>query len=239
MENKKVTKCSVCQTEMEKSVKTCPSCGAKNKKPIYKKWWCWLIVFVVVVAIIGGSGNNDNSADSSKSANSNAKTEQNEKSNQDKPKVKTYKSGMYKIGVDMPAGEYVIIGSGYGQLASDSTGDLESIITNDNYSNIWYIGVNDGEYLTFQGGKAYALADAPTVDTSSKTISEGMYKIGRDFPAGEYKVTAQSDGYIEVSSGNRGSLEQIVSNDNFTGDKYITVSDGQYLKLIGCKLNLK
>ena len=66
--------CNQCGTQFEG--KFCPNCGApaaaetpvvnadpsapvaevKKKKPIYKKWWFWVIIAVFVIGIIGGSG---------------------------------------------------------------------------------------------------------------------------------------------------------------------------------------
>lgn len=60
-------KCKVCGAEMAANSKACPSCGAKNKKPIYKRVWFWIlivIVVIVIIAAIGGSG-----SDSKKSSN--------------------------------------------------------------------------------------------------------------------------------------------------------------------------
>lgn len=54
--NKKMTTCKACGQEIAKSAKACPHCGAKNKKPIFKKWWFWAIIVVLVIAI-GTSGN--------------------------------------------------------------------------------------------------------------------------------------------------------------------------------------
>ena len=58
--------------------------------------------------------------------------------------------GMYKVGVDIPAGEYNVIAeqgqSAYLEVSSDSTGD--SIITNNIFENNMYITVTDGQYLT-------------------------------------------------------------------------------------------
>ena len=54
----KLTTCKVCGAEMASSAKSSPKCGAKNKKPIYKKWWLYLLILVAVIAAIaGGSGN--------------------------------------------------------------------------------------------------------------------------------------------------------------------------------------
>lgn len=39
MEKKtKMTLCSNCKAEMPANAKVCPSCGAKNRKPFYRKW---------------------------------------------------------------------------------------------------------------------------------------------------------------------------------------------------------
>ena len=66
---------------------------------------------------------------------------------------------------------------------------------------------------------------------------DGMYKVGTDIPAGEYKVMLTSSiGYIEVTSGSRGVFDEIVTNDAPTGDTYITVTEGQYLKLQGVEI---
>lgn len=82
--------------------------------------------------------------------------------------------------------------------------------------------------------KAEAAAAAQKIKDA--TFSAGTYIVGNTMPAGEYKVTATSGmGYIEVSRDSTGSLESIVANDNITTFTYITVVDGQYFKLQGCK----
>lgn len=48
MENSKLTTCKTCGKEIAKNAKVCPSCGAKIKAPIYKKWWFWLIILVII-----------------------------------------------------------------------------------------------------------------------------------------------------------------------------------------------
>lgn len=52
----KLTKCTACNADVAKGAKVCPSCGAKIKKPFYKKWWVWAIAAVVVIAIASSSG---------------------------------------------------------------------------------------------------------------------------------------------------------------------------------------
>lgn len=53
----KLIQCKSCGNEISKSSKLCPNCGAKNKKPFYKKWWIWAIIVVFVIVIARGGGN--------------------------------------------------------------------------------------------------------------------------------------------------------------------------------------
>ena len=58
----KLINCKVCSAEMAKSAKRCPKCGAKNKKPFYKKWWLWLIVIFIVIGAAGSSSDEPNAS---------------------------------------------------------------------------------------------------------------------------------------------------------------------------------
>ena len=63
--SKKMVQCKYCQHEIAANAKTCPNCGAKNKKPIFKRWWFWLVIIVAIAAIAGNSkkGSKDTSPD--------------------------------------------------------------------------------------------------------------------------------------------------------------------------------
>ena len=56
----KMKKCKACSKEIATNAKSCPECGAKNKKPIYKRAWFWAVAVIVVVGTSGGS-DTDNS----------------------------------------------------------------------------------------------------------------------------------------------------------------------------------
>ncbi|WP_036931357.1 Ltp family lipoprotein [Proteocatella sphenisci] len=51
--NKNLINCKTCGGEIAKNAKSCPSCGAKNKKPFYKKWWVWAIVIFIGIGATG------------------------------------------------------------------------------------------------------------------------------------------------------------------------------------------
>ena len=53
--------CASCGNMVSKNAKACPNCGAKIKKPIYKRVWFILLIIVAVIVIIavaasGGEG---------------------------------------------------------------------------------------------------------------------------------------------------------------------------------------
>jgi len=52
MSNKKMIQCKTCGAGIAKNAKVCPSCGAKNKKPIYKRCWLWALVIVFIIGLI-------------------------------------------------------------------------------------------------------------------------------------------------------------------------------------------
>ena len=55
----KMTQCKSCAKEIATNAKSCPGCGAKNKKPIYKRVWFWIIAIIIVIGATGGSGTDD------------------------------------------------------------------------------------------------------------------------------------------------------------------------------------
>lgn len=57
----KMIKCKTCDGEIASNAKVCPKCGAKNKKPIYTKWWLWTFIFLIVIIVAVSSGEDDTS----------------------------------------------------------------------------------------------------------------------------------------------------------------------------------
>ena len=64
----KMKNCKSCGAEIAVSAKSCPKCGAKNKKPIWKRWWVWILAVIILFAAIGSIGGNSNTNNSSSSA---------------------------------------------------------------------------------------------------------------------------------------------------------------------------
>jgi len=145
--------------------------------------------------------------------------------------------GMYRVGKDISAGEYIIFAStterpGYYCVSSDSNGD--DIITNENFDYNAILTVCDSEYLDLSNSYAVPFDDVDELDTTGYT---GMFKVGVHINSGEYELTSMEneDGYYCIYSDSR--CEEIESNGIFEKNRYIIVENGQYLKLDGCKLS--
>lgn len=154
-------------------------------------------------------------------------------------KITTYSAGTYKVGSDIPAGEYCIycvsdIG-GYYSVNEDSKGD--SIIGNDNFDYNAFVTIYDGQYLELSRAMAVPVSAIDGVSYKIDTSKTGTFRVGIDIPAGEYKLINDSElgGYYCVYNNSNPDAD-IVTNDNFEGQTYITVSDGQYLLLSRCKI---
>lgn len=155
------------------------------------------------------------------------------------PAVSSYGPGTLKAGTDIPAGEYIVLASsargGYVSVNSDPNGN--DIIFNENFDYNTIITVQDGEYVELSRSIAYPFEQWCSQNTLDSTRAGVTFKIGVNLPAGEYKLTATNDrgGYYCVYSDSR--YQDIVSNDNFNGQSYVSVSDGQYLQLSRCVIS--
>lgn len=151
----------------------------------------------------------------------------------------TYSAGTYKVGTDIPAGEYCIYCtssvSGYYSVSTDSKGD--SIIGNRIFDYNTFVTIYDGQYLKLSRSMAVPVSAVDGTSYKIDTSKAGTLRVGTDILAGEYKLVINSDvnGYYCVYSSSDADAD-IVTNDNFEGQTYVTVSDGQYLLLSRCKI---
>lgn len=59
MSKSKMINCKSCNAEIAASAKRCPHCGAKNKKPIYKRPWFIVLIVIIVVGVFAGGGSDE------------------------------------------------------------------------------------------------------------------------------------------------------------------------------------
>ncbi|ELC8455823.1 Ltp family lipoprotein [Clostridium perfringens] len=62
----KMKKCKVCSKEIASNAKTCPECGAKNKKAIYKRPWFIVLAIIIIIGAVGGSSYEDSTVANNK-----------------------------------------------------------------------------------------------------------------------------------------------------------------------------
>lgn len=55
----KMIHCKSCNAEIAASAKACPHCGAKNKKPIYKRPWFIAVIVIILIAAVAGGGSDE------------------------------------------------------------------------------------------------------------------------------------------------------------------------------------
>lgn len=143
-----------------------------------------------------------------------------------------YYAGQYEVGADIPEGLYFFYAgegeSGYFALTKDENGD--DIIINSFFHDCAYVKAKTGEYLEFSFCTAFdGDTHGPEIE-NILDVSSGMYLVGRDIPAGKYKlkgINSDGDGYYAVVN----SRHKITSNKLFTGTTYVTVKKGQFLEL--------
>ncbi len=145
----------------------------------------------------------------------------------------SYSDGKYKIGTDIPAGEYVIFANdeteAYFCLSSDANGN--DIIANDNFQYNSIMKLKKGEYLELSD--CYAV---PIKEAKIDKKKAGMLKVGKHIKAGEYKLECTSENGAYYCIYNDSRQQDIDANDNFDGQTYVNVRKGQYLQLSGCKI---
>lgn len=165
----------------------------------------------------------------------------------------------YKVGKDIPAGQYVIIhdplvNTGdnftYWALYKSKNG---TFIRNNGFSYTSIITLKKGQYFEFNGGYAVPISKVNksifTVKNLNKYIKDkdgATVKVGTGFAAGTYKFTlasGKSYGYIYVASKDRG----LNLNNEYTrysvskSSKSVTIKlkKGQYVEMSGCTVKKK
>lgn len=152
--------------------------------------------------------------------------------------------GVYAVGSDIPAGEYLVRATGslaYAQLASNSDGDLENILVSYDFASQVYIAAQEGQYLQTRGCE-FALAQSVAPYTAENgSYADGMFLVGKDIAPGSYIAQANGEtlqSFVEVAQNSTGSAESIlVHQDLQAGQRAsLEVFEGQYLWLAGSTL---
>lgn len=144
-------------------------------------------------------------------------------------------SGLYKVGTDIPAGEYYLVPKDAGYYAITSDKYEDDIISNDFFTSPRYLTVKNGVYLRLDEGiTMYPINEAPK-RTFKDNIYTGYLKVGRDIKPGDYMIqTKVGDAYYSITD----KYDNIYENDIFTGKAYVNLKNGQYIYLSDCYIKL-
>ncbi|WP_231626976.1 hypothetical protein [Streptomyces apocyni] len=204
---------------------------------------------VVIATAVNGGG--DDGGDKEDQASSSVKDGDTKKDGDAKGEKKEKKesglggSGTYEVGSDIKPGTYRSTGNSdgmcYWERAKDSTGEMESIIANDNVTGTAYVTVKESDKIF----KSTECKSWETVDEKAKGSPAGgdvkgdggMFKVGVDIAPGTYKSSDNTDDmcYWERTKDAESRIESIVANDNVTGSAIVTISpQDAYFKTTGC-----
>lgn len=155
--------------------------------------------------------------------------------------------GAFKCGVDFQPGEYYILPlyTGGHMFSVSNTPNNFPYTNYEDYKLINKYTFAEGQFVKVEHGAL--MVPAEEVDTEN-WWKYGAYLVGKDIPAGDYKVEQISNDYnTELSrmmgaSGTYQVCEKspekkpIVYQDLFQSQMYVTLKEGQYLVVVNCKL---
>ncbi len=153
--------------------------------------------------------------------------------------------GDFQVGSDVKPGTYRTTGNDdgmcYWERAKDASGEMDSLLANDNVTGTSYVTVKAGDKLF----KSSDCNDWEAVDAKAKgspaakmSGDGGMFRVGADIAPGTYKSTGNTDDscYWERTKDAEHGIDSILANDNANGTAVVRISasDG-YFKTAGCK----
>jgi hypothetical protein len=154
------------------------------------------------------------------------------------------KEGTHLVGTDIESGIYVglagddIFSSCYWARLSNLTGS-DDILANDNAVGPYYVEVLEGDKALETGCELLPIDRVPARDDFLTTLMPGTYIVGRDIEAGLYRGQAGDDilesCYWERMSNVSGD-DNILANDNATGQYFVEVVATDFALHTGCEL---
>jgi len=211
--------CPDCGKKLKDGIKFCPNCGC---------------------SINTGANNFNNQSNNVNQFNS-----QNNNSNTSSPfnsQNNNSKSGFFS---NLSTGKKILSVIVICCLALFIIGAIGSFISPDSNTNS--VSSNDSDSFKFTNSDGDEFenpyddensSDSDDGSSTNKEYDAGTYRVGDDIDEGEYKFTQTNSygGYLERSSDSSGELSSVISTE-VTSDKgetvYISVEDGEYLKVSG------
>ena len=159
---------------------------------------------------------------------------------------KTYESGVYLVGRDIPEGLYVLTESADALFASVlvRAGEDESspVLTYSLINAQAVIRLRADTWLTLTEARAWTLESAPARGIDGRVVHEGSYLVGAQIPAGRYVASIVEKAPLpsySVYSDVLGTDAQLIKFEVLHDDAPVDLREGDYIELSGCILTVE
>ncbi|NEY36410.1 hypothetical protein GTU99_30355 [Streptomyces sp. PRKS01-65] len=211
-----------------------------------------VVGIVVIGAVSANAGGGDGGSDTDKGASASVQGKTGGEKDAgkaaeekaDEKKVAFEGDGDFQVGADVKPGTYRTTGNDgmcYWERAKDASGELDSLLANDNVSGTGYVTVKPTDKIF----KSSGCGDWEAVDPQAKGSPAaamagdgGMFRVGADIAPGTYKSTGNTDDscYWERAKDAEHSIDSIIANDNVSGTAVVRISSSDaYFKTTGCQ----
>lgn len=154
-----------------------------------------------------------------------------------------YPEGIYEVGENIPAGEYVLLANSdwiinYEIRSNADFSSYDDVIDYCSFSYNAIIRLEEGQFLKLSGCEASPIEEVPQISY----IDGEMFKIGHHIPAGTYTIALTDPGdyygVCYILSYPSDNYDAVLSSASVFEGEYatITVEDGQYIQLLDCVL---
>lgn len=234
----KMIECKTCGKEIAKNAKSCPGCGAKNKKPIFKRWWFIVIVLIVIIAAVSSGGSKNNQTDTAKETASTSNSKEATQVEKSVPKREVLgvatdlSTGTFLGGKDVKAGLYEVTPldsqGNFTIKSSDGNLKVNEILGKSQDMGVSQVRVkiSDNDEIQLQGIKNVHFEPVTTEFQTSVVetkLHSGEWIVGEDIVSGRYKVTAPSGtGNFVIFDGSMPVTNEILGGE--TGVKEVSVN---------------
>ncbi|MBL1082119.1 hypothetical protein JK359_09005 [Streptomyces actinomycinicus] len=209
-----------------------------------------IVVIGAVSANAGNDGNDSGSRSSGKGSSASADRRSGGKKDSggtraaETKKAAVAGDGEYQVGSDVKPGTYRTSGNTddmcYWERAKDASGEMDSLLANDNVTGTSYVTVKPTDKVFKSSGcKDWEAVDPKAKGTPASSMAGdgGMFKVGSEIAPGTYKSTGNADDncYWERTKDAEHGLNSIIANNNVSGTAVVTISSSDaYFKTTGC-----
>ena len=155
-----------------------------------------------------------------------------------------YEDGTYLVGSDLPVGDYAIQERENAMFASvvvraGKTAD-DPLILHKLISGQADVHLVRNTWVTFSEVRAWPLGAEPSLMGEDGAVGEGAYLVGKQVPAGTYRVAVADRAPLSsysVYTDILGTQAQLIKFEVLHEAVALNLSEGEYVELSGCALS--